>query len=148
VGNRKKKDKKKALKHRFAKPTPPGGPEDRPVVLFEPAGAVKMSEVLLDFLAPYEDQWETPNDLRRLATLAMVAWNAANATGKARADLLETAATSVPPELRDEFLTIILGMMQRKLMHFDGNKRMILDVKVTELPDGSPYLAVMSTLPR
>src|SRR4051812_46828121 len=46
-------------------------------VVYEPAGREKMSEVLEDFIEPYRDMADGENALRKLLTLALLAWNAA-----------------------------------------------------------------------
>jgi hypothetical protein len=146
MGNRKKKEKqKKALKHRFAKPAPLKAAAD-PVVVFEPSGQVKMSDVLMDFVAPFEDSWQTPDELRKLLTVAVIAWNAAIAPLEKGLDLLHDTAETVPPHLRADFAGLVVELIRRKLQYFADNRRFVLDFKLIPLPDGEPYLTVMSTL--
>ena len=78
MGGRKKK-KKRSERKRHQRPqvrVPPGTPEGMTIVRPSP-GQEKMSEVLLDFVEPYSEQWETAEELRKLLTLAVIAWNAA-----------------------------------------------------------------------
>ena len=46
-------------------------------VVYEPAGGEKMSEVLEDFVEPYQELADTDDSFRKLLTLGMLAWNAA-----------------------------------------------------------------------
>jgi len=105
----------------------------------------KMSEVLVEFLEPYSEHWKTEEELRKLLTLALVAWNAALFSGSKRSDFIQRMAQSFPPESRQDFHSIIQEMIKRKEAHFASNKRTILDYQVTMTPSG-PHLVVLSTL--
>jgi hypothetical protein len=147
MGNRKKKDKKKALKHRFAKKEPPiDVPGEAPLVLFEPPGQAKMSDVLMTFIKPYEDTWENLDELRELLGVAIVAWNAAiepDHWGEA----VQSALAKLPPDDREECQSMIAELVERKQQFFAQNRRLIIDYELSPLPDGQPYLSVISTLP-
>jgi hypothetical protein len=149
MGNRKKKDKdkKKALKHRFAKPGAPTGasPADH-VILHEPPGRVKMSEVIEEFIEPYSDHWETPEQLLRVLAVAAIAWNVAIEPHRGK-ELVDGALAALSPDARDDFRLILATLIERKLRFFADNTRLILDYRVTTLDDGSPHLSIMSTLP-
>jgi hypothetical protein len=140
---RKKKEKKKSLKHRYARPQD----DDGPVVLFSPRGEAKMSEVLLDFIRPYEDTWETEEQFRKLILVAMIAWNATLMPDEEGKKLIEDALNGLPPEAQEDFLIIMRDLIGRKLEFFADNKRMILDYEL-RWGDGEPFLSVISTLDR
>jgi hypothetical protein len=145
MGNRKRKDKKKALKHRFASNRPQS---NAPSVLLidNPPGEVKMSEVLMDFIAPYHSFGKTLDQMRKVLAVALVAWNAA--IGPDGEDLVRRTVENLPPDAQDDFLTILEAMIERKQRYFADNNRIILNYNLTPLPDGSPYLSVMSTFSR
>ncbi len=144
MGNRKKKDKKKALKHRFAK-NEPDAPGVEPVVLFSPRGEVKMSEVLWDFVRPYDNTWKTEEQLRKLLAVALVAWNAAIEPAPRGEKLIQKTMATLPLDAQADFLSIVVALVERKLQYFADNTRMIIDYKLTMLADG-PHLSVISTL--
>jgi hypothetical protein len=146
MGIRKKKDKKKALKHRFAKNEPSDASDDEPIVIFEPRGEVKMSEVLLDFISPYRDTWETEDQFRKLILMAIVAWNAAIAPDDKGAELVQSTMATLPPEAQADYLQIVVSLIERKQRFFASNTRMIINHTITMTPAG-PHLQVMSTLP-
>ncbi|MCI0463952.1 MAG: hypothetical protein L0Z62_44025 [Gemmataceae bacterium] len=104
-----------------------------------------MSEVLMEFLEPYTKHWKTEEDLRKLLTLGIVAWNAALVTGSTRDELIQSTSEVIPPELRQGLRSILDEMIQRKESYFANNKRMIIDYELTMGPAG-PYLSVISTL--
>jgi hypothetical protein len=143
---RKKKEKKKALKHRRAG-SQPMLPDEGPVVFLEPRGEVKMSEVLLDFIRPYEDCWKTEEQLRKVIIMAMVAWNAAIEGGSRGQELVQSVLETLPPEAQADFLQCVAELIERKLRFFADNRRMIINYQLTMTPDG-PHLLVASTLDR
>ena len=49
--------------------------DNQDLLLIEPAGWEKMSEVLEDFYEPFVDKAESDEDLRWLVGMAVVAWN-------------------------------------------------------------------------
>jgi hypothetical protein len=139
---KKKRDKKK--RSPLLKPRLPQGFKDA-VVIQSPPGEEKMSEVLLDFVEPYSDQWRNEADLNNLLNMATLAWNAALFSDSQREEAIRDMMQAVPPEARVEFRTILDAMIQRKISHFAGNKRVILSFEVTRTPKG-PHVSVMSTL--
>jgi hypothetical protein len=110
-----------------------------------PAGVVKMSEVLEDFLDPYWDTWKTEEDLRKLVLVGVVAWNAAIVSGKPGESLIREVLNSVPPDLRSDLRMMLDDLILRKEKHFADNKRLILNYQVKSSPSG-PSLVVASTL--
>jgi hypothetical protein len=146
MASRKKKDRqtlKKRLQQRKQRRLRRGLPSDA-TVLVEPPGAAKMSEVLMEFLEPYAEHWNNEEELHKLLTVALVAWNAALYSGKERTEFVEKMVAAVLPEARPELRAIVEEMIQRKEAHFAGIRRMIIDYKITTTPTG-PHLAVIST---
>lgn len=60
-----------------------------------PAGAEKMSEVIQQFIAPYMPLVRNLQDMERLVTMALVAWNAALLPPAERAEMLARSSASV-----------------------------------------------------
>ncbi len=145
---KKKQQLRKKQREQFQKTRPlrPAPLPDNVRIISTPAGAAKMSEVLLDFIEPYSDQWRTLEELKKLLSLAIVAWNAALISGDERDEMLKQMALKVPPDFRLELISILEPMIQRKLLYFASNTRFILSCDVTMTANG-PHVSVMSTLP-
>lgn len=160
MASRKRKDKKKRPIGRPHRPANlPPRPADtareltrrygRPIqVIHNAAGQEKMSEVLYEFLEPYLDQWNTVEEFRRLVAIGAVAWNAGLLRGAKREDCLRRAESLAAPEGRVFLAGVLHTLVQRKLTRFADNTWTIIDYRVTEQPDGSPHLTVVSTLPK
>jgi hypothetical protein len=116
-------------------------------IVVQPSSEVKMSEVLLEFLEPYSEHWETEEELRKLLSLAIVAWNAALYSGSKRKEFIERMLEVVPPMVRQDMKAIIEEMIQRKEKDFASNQRMVVDYHLAMTTQG-PHLSVASTLPR
>ncbi len=145
MGSRKKKKKRKQKQRGrpLRRPVPLGLPPG-PTLLVEPPGAKKMSEVLLEFLEPYTEQWRTEEDLRRLLPVAIIVWNAALVSGREREELLQGALDALPPGARQDGRTLLEELIRRKEAHFADNHRLVLDYQLTMRPAG-PHLSVIST---
>jgi hypothetical protein len=104
-----------------------------------------MSEVLIAFLEPYSEHWTNEEQLRKLLSVALIAWNAAVASGKKGEELIQSTLQAAPPEVRGDLKAIIEELMQRKLAHFADNKRLIISYELTMAPSG-PRISVLSTL--
>jgi hypothetical protein len=145
MGSRKKKRKQqKLLAPLKTRLTQQGLLSDRQVVL-QPSREIKMSAVLLDFIAPYAEQWETEEELRKLLSLAVVAWNAALVSGSHRRAFIESVLEVVPPRVHQEMRALLEEMIRRKEHHFASHQRMIVDFHVTMTREG-PHVSVASTL--
>jgi len=142
---KKKRDRKK--QHRPSRPSS-ALPDflDKAVVIPSPPGEEKMSEVLLEFIEPYDDQWQTEEQLRKLLVMAVLAWNAALLPVDEREKMIQDILKTMPPDIRSDGRAILDEMLRRKFALFADNKRAIVDYQVTSTPDG-PHLSVMSSLP-
>lgn len=116
-------------------------------VRMNPPGERKMSEVIMEFLAPEWQREPPPSEgqLQRLLMLGTIAWNAAVMDGEESKDLLQSAAATIPDDLRDDFLLIVNNLIARKKAQFADIKRLIVDFKLTWDPI-KPHVAVASTL--
>jgi hypothetical protein len=145
MGSRKKKRKQqKLLEPLKTRLTQQGLFSDRQVVL-QPSREINMSAVLLDFIAPYAEQWETEDALRKLLSLAVVAWNAALVSGSTRRAFIESVLEVVPPRVHQEMRALLEEMIHRKEQHFATIQRRIVDFHVTMTREG-PHVSVASTL--
>ncbi|MBF0550670.1 MAG: hypothetical protein HQK60_09050 [Deltaproteobacteria bacterium] len=114
-------------------------------ILIEPKGELKMSEVLLDFIEPYSKYWETEEQLYKLLTVAIIAWNEALFSGEKRKETLEKAIKLLPTRVHDDARLMIHEMIRRKEKYFADIRRLIVNFEITLTKDG-PHVSVASTL--
>jgi hypothetical protein len=108
--------------------------------VFEPPGAPKMSEVVLEFLEPYKGLWDTAESLRKLLSLATVAWNGCLMAPEERDSFLHKMRRLIPDGLQP----LLAELMVRKVTHFHQHDRYILDFNLTESEAGL-HLLMSST---
>lgn len=104
----------------------------------------KLSQVLMQFIAPYEDAAETNEEFEKLFTAAVIGWNAAILDGEASRELIEETVKLYggDPETR----AILHTFMERKLFVFADDNRIVADFKLTHFPDGRRHLAVATNI--
>lgn len=107
-------------------------------------GGIKMSEVIEDFIEPYMELGDTAANLRKLLSLAGMAWNVALFPMEQRAEALDDALTAIDPEMRTGVRAFVEEMIKRKDQHFSEIKRAVLDFDVQMNKDGF-YLSVASS---
>ena len=99
----------------------------------DPEGQDKMSEVMLEFVAPYLESLETEEEYSKLFMVALVAWNASFLPRKKRKELVDKvlAAGIRTGEAREGVKAIVDALIARKDAHFSQYKRTIVafDVK-------------------
>ena len=140
------KDKRRRLQRiRRERPWPSFLPPNSQIVR-DPPGEAKMSEVLLDLVEPYLESAQTEDALRKLLTVATVAWNAALMGPEECEEVFQDTEKVLPPEAREAFRVILGALIQRKLELFPDITRMIINYKLT-MGTAGPYVEVMSTLP-
>jgi hypothetical protein len=109
----------------------------------------KMSEVLLEFIEPFEDLTTTSEAYRKLIALAVIAWNAALLKGADRQNLIvestKTILAMAGEEWRQDLNNILAMLVERKERYFAHNKRFIIDYRLSETKK-SYHLSVISTL--
>ena len=93
-------------------------------IVFSPPGQEKMSEVLDEFVAPYEQHISDRESYERLLMVAMVAWNAALVSGaglspRARLDLARGHGTTMLVVTHNPALA---ERMPRRLRMVDGGR--------------------------
>jgi hypothetical protein len=118
-------------------------------LVVSPAGEVKMSEVLEDFVEPYRESAQTEKEIRRLLTLATVAWNASFIPPEGQQEMIDQLFTDElvegDQELRAEIQDLIRVLIGRKNRYFSQYSRMIVDFELTDTGNGY-HLSVASTL--
>ena len=108
-----------------------------------------MSDVLEEFVEPYDDVANTGDAYRKLLNLGMLAWNAALVPEDQRRAIIDEAieggfskASASDRALARE---LIETLVRRKEEHFATNRRAILSFELTDTRDGF-HLTVASTL--
>ena len=81
-----------------------------------PAGQVKMSDVLHQFIDPWIDMPRTEDEMRKLLTTALVAWNAALLPEAERPAFLAEFTATLPPEAVADFEAVIQELIEREYM--------------------------------
>jgi hypothetical protein len=114
-------------------------------VVFEPGGEEKMSEVIMSFVEPYRDYAHTYEELNKLITLAIVAWNAALLPKDEWKEMVDKISSSFSPSDAEDFKQITEMLVERKRRYFSDNKRLILDYHLSESREGF-HLSVASML--
>ncbi len=115
------------------------------VLLDNPDGQEKMSEVLIDFVEPYGDLAETLDDHRMLFELGALAWNMALLPREEREVLFSGPGgrpKSLPPNEGELF---IKELVHRKERYFGDCLRMIVDVELSRDRRGGFDVHVVST---
>ena len=107
-------------------------------------GGIKMSEVMEAFIEPYLDLANTEENLRKLVTLAGLAWNTALFPEEQRAKMLDDGLATLPPEARAGLKAFVEEMIKRKDQHFSEIKRAVVDFEVRTTKEGF-YLSVASS---
>ena len=114
-------------------------------VVFTPSkDGVKMSEVLEAFIQPYLEAAPTQEDVRKLMTIASMAWNISLLPEERRAGAIEQALSDMSLQAREKVRFLLDYFIQRKEQNFAEFRRAVLGFEVRETKDGF-YLVVAST---
>jgi hypothetical protein len=121
-------------------------------VMREPAGMAKMSAVLEDFMAPYENETATKQELENLFSFGIVAWNLAITAPAERAAMIDKFFTEVltqnDPVLVAEGKELIQELIDRKEKYFGDNQRIIANFKLQYFTPGKYSISVASMMPK
>ena len=108
-----------------------------------------MSDVLEDFVDPYWDMADDADALRKLLSLAVLAWDAALLPEPKRQAMIDdtlgagfSRASEADRAQAREFVEL---MVKRKLEHFPDNRRAIISFTLTDTGTGY-HLSVASSL--
>ena len=116
-------------------------------VTFQSSGE-KMSEVLEEFLAPYTHIPKAFDEYNRLVAVGIMAWNIAILPSAERQQLLDKAFETLPAlsghVARQDLKAILDELIERKERYFGGNKRFVLDYRLSDTKAGY-HLSVIST---
>jgi len=116
---------------------------DTQQIVYNQPGQEKMSEVLMDFIAPYKHVANTTEAMHKLITTALVAWNASLLPEEEQAGSVQQIAQALPDEAVDDFYAIVEEMTERKKRHFARYDRMIIDYELVDRGDDY-HVTVMS----
>ena len=116
-------------------------------VIVNPAGTEKMSEVILRFAEPLQDDDGIVSKV--MIEMAIIIWNASFMPKDMQRKAVEDVVNVLPSddrEARREMFFIVNMLLERKRQYFSKNKRMIMDYHITESAH-SIHLDVVSTIP-
>lgn len=105
---------------------------------------IKMSDVLEEFVEPYQQFAETEEAYRKLLTTAIVAWNVMLFPEKDRSSRLDELLDTLPEDVREDGRQTIEELMVRKKRFFSQYRRMILDFEVEDTGN-KWHLSIIST---
>jgi hypothetical protein len=109
-----------------------------------PFHRAKMSQVLIDFAAPYSGFARDEEDWHTLYSAAVVAWNAALLLERGMKQEVDDMIERPPHHVPDEAKFIIKDLIRRKELLFADCKRFIYALQVTMTREG-PHLFVASS---
>lgn len=96
----------------------------------------KISEVFLEFIAPFKSVATTQDSFEKLIVTGIIAWNAALATGAERQKLIDSSVQAIVDQAgetwrKDAEETIAL-LIRHKERAFAADRRYIVDYRVTD----------------
>lgn len=144
--SKKKSRKPKKLSERFRANLSRYGLPGTAKIIRNPAGQVKMSEVLVDFIEPYSMSVRTEEEYQKLLSVALIAWNAALLPPNGRQEMIDSIiGKAIPADSADDAKLVIHELIRRKDRYFADIKRSILLYELTMTKEG-PHISVASTL--
>jgi hypothetical protein len=114
------------------------------MVVKDPPGFEKVSDMLAKLAGPLVEQSKTKEDYKKVLHLAVIAWNAALLPEGERAGMLhekEIADNLGPPGIR-----LVEELIERKLALFPNERRQVLDMELVAR-NGRFHLSVASEIP-
>lgn len=115
-----------------------------------PPGTLKMSEVIIEFLEPYQEHATTYEAQKKLTTVGLIAWNASLLSEDKAQAMIDNIIEAQPRAVREEMNGVIEEMMERKKKHFAEYTRPVIDYHLAD--DGDEWhLSVASfseTIPK
>lgn len=111
------------------------------ILLQNPQGIKKMSEVLLEFADPYLNHAQDFEDSKKVLTMAGLAWNLSIMDSPEMVKKFE----DISSDFQSNFYELVQLMIKRKKTHYGAIKRLILDMDYIQTSHG-PHLNVVSTV--
>jgi len=119
------------------------------VFVENPKNLAKMSEILLEYIAPFLENIDTYEECSNLLEIAVMAWNFALVSEEERQEELKemfSGNPSDPEEIKAEKIIkeLMNKFIKRKLKFFAEEKRFITDFKLTQ-NSGRFHISVASS---
>ena len=114
-----------------------------------PPGTLKMSEVIIEFLKPYQKYATTYEAQKRLTTVGIIAWNASLLSEDEAQAMIDKTTKAQPRAVREEMIEFIEELMERKKKHFAIYTRPVIDYHLAD--DGDEWhlsVASLETIPK
>ncbi len=112
------------------------------------ANGRKISEVFLEFIAPFRATNETQDIYEKLIVTGIVAWNAALVTGIKRQKMIDNAVQAIVDQAgetwRKDAVAAIMLLLQHKERAFPADRRLIVDYRLTDT--GAAYHLAMAAI--
>jgi hypothetical protein len=113
--------------------------------------AVKMSEVLENFVSPYTDVAYNKQGLEMLFSMGILAWNIALMPEEKRIEMVNQAFSATMPNEDPESVAVgknlVTELIERKERLFADNRRMIMNFELQYVARGDYHISVASTMP-
>ena len=104
-------------------------------VMSAPGGMVKMSDIIIQFIEPYNDLAQTYEAQMKLITVAIIAWNASLLPEDRGKAMIDKVLVNLPLAERGQTMDVIRQFMERKKRYFADYKRPVVDYQLTEDKD-------------
>jgi hypothetical protein len=112
---------------------------------------VKMSEVLEDFVEPYNDDTLNKHGIQMLLSMGVLAWNIALMPKEERIEMVAEAFAAIMPDSDPEDITfgknLVDELIKRKDKFFADNQRTIVNFELQYVSRGEYHISVASTMP-
>jgi hypothetical protein len=112
-------------------------------------GTLKMSEVIIEFLEPYQEYATTYETQRILTMLGLSAWNASLLSEDEAQAMIDDITKAQPRAVRKKMIGIIEELMERKKKYFAEYTRPVIDYHLAD--DGDEWhlsVASLETMPK
>lgn len=106
--------------------------------------SVKMSEIIIDLADPLLERARSFEKKRKVLEMAIVVWNISMLPEDKQDELMLEFGRGLfenPSEENLSGFAMLAGMLHRRVAHFPGIRRFIVDYEIEER-DGAPYLTV------
>ncbi|GJD15199.1 hypothetical protein RIVM261_001550 [Rivularia sp. IAM M-261] len=123
--------------------------DDKALVLMEPEGYEKISDVIIQFLQPYVVKLRSPKEYEKLLVIGILAWNASLMAPSEREKMIKDVASkgmgNADKETLQGMREIVNELIERKQKHFPDIKRYITNYKLKQTGKDF-HLSIVSSL--